>query len=127
MRIPLWVIVVVFVGLIPASAAPATQPDSVWWSAITDEEQTYATIGAQSGYGDGYIMALNDTNNYKGDLHHRNFAHHTVGFYKAAITDFYQTHPRAKNQTIGAILSCLADKPSRTCDEVAAEAEKYAP
>jgi hypothetical protein len=42
----------------------------------------------------------------------------TFGFYEAAITDYYNTHPSA-NTSIGWIMGCLADNPQLSCDQLA--------
>jgi hypothetical protein len=44
---------------------------------------------------------------------------HTIGYYIASISDFYETHPNAQHVTIGAFMACLQDSPRVTCDEVA--------
>lgn len=37
---------------------------------------------------------------------------HTYGFYEAAITDYYLTHPDRLDDELGGVVSCLADDPT---------------
>jgi hypothetical protein len=120
--------ILLVIGIIPASGGIIATADGTWWQSLTDEEgQNNALLGLTSGFTNGYSAGFLDARAGALDTGRETFSEHTVRYYKEAITDFYQTHPGAIHQSVGGVLACLADKPRITCDQVAAQAEKYAP
>jgi len=116
--------------LLPLPRAVATESvtfDEVWWNDASQDEQMYAVEGAidayENGFSDGIIHAA--VRFGKSDAAMRMLQsddqtfRQTFGFYVSSITNFYATHPGASRATIGTIVSCLADKPLYTCEQIA--------
>ncbi len=49
------------------------------------------------------------------------FSGKTMGSYMAGITYFYSNHPDKSELNFAHVLRCIADKPDKTCDQVAKE------
>lgn len=67
---------------------------------------------------DHVLYAKNAHGEYLGASHGPQFSR-TFGFYQAAITDFFVTHPKSGDSPIGDVMACLADTPYLPCDKAA--------
>lgn len=132
-----------------ASASTTVTFDSVWWNGLSQDEQIVAVEGAidsyQQGYTNGAIALSGTVHDYM--LQHVKVSdrdsiatamYHaldkmpkmtpifskTFGTYIHGISDFYSNFPDASKVTIGGIVVCLADKPERSCEQVAKAASK---
>ncbi len=124
-----WVFLALFL-LMPGSRAIATESvtfDEVWWNDASQDEQTFAIQGAidayENGVSDGVIHAgtllgKSDAALRIADSDGPTFSQ-TFGYYTSEVNNFYASHPNASKATIGVIVSCLADKPFYTCDQIA--------
>jgi hypothetical protein len=108
-----------------ADTGKAHAPDGYWWTTLTNAQQLYVVMGAIDAYHNGIVNGSYSTaqllgrNSAPESVRARSLFTHTLGFYVAAITDFYDVHPNAKAATIGEVLSCLADRPDMPCAKVA--------
>ena len=125
-----WAITLLAVVLfIPASQAMASNAtDADFWKALTPGQQSAAVMAAINAY----QVGIADGIRYSGESFsqrdvgvekvvvrgHVRFTH-TFGYYIAAITDFYDTHPNGRNASIGWVLSCLGDNAYHSCNSIA--------
>jgi hypothetical protein len=116
--------------LTPGPRAIATESvtfDGAWWNDASHDEQLYAIQGAMDAYEDGFSDGVIRA----GSLFDKSAAamrmlssdgptfSRTFGYYVSGVTNFYSDHPSASRATIGLVVSCLADKPFYSCDQVA--------
>lgn|GEM_PF-4963333 len=125
----------------PATAAAASLSVS-WWRSLNQVEQSAAVAGAIYGYSAGTTrgvsVAITDvasgpslklltpksareyyqTTEKVAALQAYPIYSHTILFYVAAVSDFYDRYPRSSYEDLGVIIGCLADNPSKTCDAI---------
>jgi len=104
--------------------------DYDWWSALSSSQQLLALESALQTYGVAYTMgAFSTAGNARmplddakalvsKDAGEYTFSQNLV-HYQSAITSFYARYPKAHRVSIGAILVCLADAPTISCETVA--------
>lgn len=118
------------------SASDYLVQDGVWWQGLTDDARIYVVIGALTGYDSGYGDAAAQAM----AASRREFGAHRISLgevsrvlpplevptfsklfvtYSNDITNFYEQYPEAIKARVGDVLTCYADKPELTCDQVA--------
>lgn len=94
-----------------------------WWNELSQDEQLVAVDGAMTGYFAGYTegiaKAASSGSSITSAMKHFPRFKHIMGYYAAAITDFYVNHPDGAYASTGDVLGCLADEPITSCDELA--------
>lgn len=112
-----------------AQATMTVSEDGSWWSYLSHSQQiavVEAEIDGYSyGYADGYLSGYfkNKPNDFSGESSAQSKQEptfsKTFGFYRAAITDFYERHAGSSHLTVAEVIPCLADDPAITCNQVA--------
>ena|SRR6185437_9249317 len=95
--------------------------DAGWWGTLTAAGRLGAVEGSTDAYVAGWARGYTDGAAAKRTHAVPTFSH-TFGYYVSAVTDFYETHDRVRQVTIGPIMGCLADKPTTSCNTLAREA-----
>lgn len=115
----------VLLTVLHAASTPSATFDRTWWEYLTSTERDTAVSGAISGYQSGYVegtvaTTLPGSSARAITLKHFPKFSHTMGYYAAAVSDFYVTHPEGAEAELGDIIGCLADRPLLgSCADVA--------
>jgi hypothetical protein len=122
--------------LLSDSAVSATDYvtfDGTWWTSLAYDQQVDAIrallAGYVTGYESGYIHAASNDNlmyhstrsaaQLTGDPESHSAFSNNFGTYQQEVTDFYSTHQGSMDVLVADVVSCLADKPQFSCDQVA--------
>jgi len=117
--------------------------DGTWWQGMPSDSKPDVAAGMQSAFAQGWISGAGyeggaitaaigkQTHDMKsaialvGSIENRTVRDHaptfsrTYGYYAAAISDFYESRSGVEDVRVSEVMSCLADHPTFSCDEVA--------
>jgi hypothetical protein len=116
-------LVLLLVLMIPVRASEIVLSDGPWWSQLSLSQKRTAVLAAQVAYTEGYVdgyslVAVPGSAAWKFAVRHSPSFSHSIGYYIAAITDFYDKYPQGARVDIGAVMTCLSDNPIMSCANV---------